>query len=110
MTKQNKTVEKAQGANTTTENEETNVPSETEPGFMEHLEKVITEGLKEEAQEEKKTRAKMGRSTIYLLKAFKEYINKLATNKVITAEEVTIMRNIQKTATERWIGLEMDME
>lgn len=47
-------------------------------------------------------------NTIYTLKSFKEHINKLATYKVCTAEEITQLRKIHKAATSRWIGLELE--
>lgn len=77
---------------------ETTIPTEKEvDGF---IEKMI------ETEEVKKKERKP--NTIYTLKAFKEHINKLATSKILTAEEITVIRKIHKTATERWIGLEME--
>lgn len=82
-------------------------PGMFDGGQAEALEAFIKD-MPETDEVKAKPRAKMGRSTIYLLKAFKEYINKLATYKVCTAEEITELRKIHKTATERWIGLEIE--
>lgn len=74
------------------------IPRETEK------EGIITEIT--ETEEAKKKERKP--NTIYTLKSFRDHINKLATYKVCTAEEIAQLRKIHKAATERWIGLTME--
>lgn len=79
----------------------------TKEEFITELEETIDLVKKmEETDEVKKKERKP--NTIYTLKSFKEHINKLATYKVCTPEEVTQLRKIHKAATERWIGLTME--
>lgn len=71
----------------------------------------IHEGIKEVVMtnwEKEKKRAERKPNTIYTLKSFRDHINKLATYKVCTAEEIIELRKIHKAATERWIGLTME--
>lgn len=113
MKETNKKSEKAQGAiNAETLNEQY-VREEKEKGFHVEPEEIIEAfgvNPKGETSEIEPTEKKKERkpNTIYTLKSFKEHINKLATYKVCTAEEITQLRKIHKTATERWIGLTME--
>lgn len=56
---------------------------------------------------EPKKRAPRTPNTIYTLKQMRTMINKIAVQKMASVEELTQLRNIHKTMTERWIGLEL---
>lgn len=113
MNKKQTNETKVQGTDVSRETNTTNIVV-NEQVLQERMNKMQEEHNKNQIIEnmietnEVKKRAKMGRSTIYLLKSFKEHINKLATNKVVTIDELKTLQKIQKDATARWIGLNID--
>lgn len=80
-------------------NEKTKVPHETQ-----HDEPAMFDG--EEKEEVKKKERKP--NTIYTLKAFKAYINKIEEQKLLTNEEMKQLRHLHRVMTNRWIGLEIE--